>query len=418
MTTILTDLVNAFQAATGGWFGALFPIARSLFFTLAAIEIVWAASWWVLERDDPTQILVQFLKRVIAIGFFLAVLTFADVWVPAIIDGFATAGRAAGGLPELNPSTVIDQGIAVASTLISSISVAGWFTSPGGNLVAAIASLLTFLAFVIISAQLALSLIEMYIVIGGGVLLLGFAGSRWTMPFAERYLSYAVAIGIKLFVLYLIIGVGTALAASWAPVLDNVGTSPADLFAILGASLVYMIVAWQIPSFASALIAGSVNLTLGTALYTGGSMAAMALGVKGIAARAAASGVRGSAAMLEAGRYARDARAVGGTGMLGSVAGGFGALATEAVTARARRVAGIPAARTAESLRERRIARFGDPRRQIGAGAPQAMVIAPRTPAAAPVPARRSAESPHPTAAPPTSPSPPPNDDDRTSRGD
>lgn len=368
MTTILTDLVNAFQMATAGWFGALFPIARNLFFTLAAIEIVWAASWWVVERDDPTQILVQFLRRILAIGFFLAVLTFAGVWVPAIIDGFATAGRAAGGLPELNPSTVIDQGIAVASELIASISVAGWFTSPGGNLVAAIASLLTFLAFVIIAGQLALTLIEMYVVIGGGVLLLGFAGSRWTMPFAERYLSYAVAVGIKLFVLYLIIGVGTALAASWAPTLAGVGTSPSDLFAILGASFVYMIVAWQIPSFASALIAGSVNLTLGTALATGGSIAAMALGVSGLAARAAASGVRGTSAVLEAGRYARDSHAVGRAGVTASVAGGFTALASEAVAVRARRLAGIPAARTAESLRDRRVARFGDPRRQIGPG--------------------------------------------------
>lgn len=362
MTSILTDLVNAFQGATAGWFAALFPIARNLFFTLATIEIVWAASWWVIERDDPTQIFVQFLKRIIAIGFFLAVLTFADVWIPAIIDGFATAGQVAGGLPELNPSTVIDQGIAVASSLISSISVAGWFTSPGGNFVAAIAALLAFLAFVVIAGQLALALIEMYIVIGGGVLLLGFAGSRWTIPFAERYLSYAVAIGIKLFVLYLIIGVGTALAASWGPTLAGVGASPSDLFAILGASLVYMIVAWQIPSFASALIAGSVNLTLGTAVYTGGSMAAMALGVKGLAARAAVSGARGTTAMLEAGRYARDAQAAGGTGMVGAVAGGFSALASEAVAVRARRVAGIPAGRTAAALRERRIARFGDPR--------------------------------------------------------
>jgi type IV secretion system protein TrbL len=372
MTSILTDLVNAFQGATSGWFGALFPIARNLFFTLAAIEIVWAASWWVLERDDPTQIFVQFLKRVIAIGFFLAVLTFADVWIPAIIDGFATAGRTAGGLPELNPSTVIDQGIAVASSLISSISVAGWFTSPGGNLVAAIAALLTFLAFVVIAGQLALALIEMYVVIGGGVLLLGFSGSRWTMPFAERYLSYAVAIGIKLFVLYLIIGVGTALAASWAPTLAGVGTSPSDLFAILGAAVVYMIVAWQIPSFASALIAGSVNLTLGTAIYTGGTMAAMALGVKGIAARAAMTGARGTTAMLEAGRYVRDARASGNAGMVGAVAGGFSALASEAVAARARRVAGLPSPRTAAALRERRIALYGEPTRTAAAPRPSA----------------------------------------------
>jgi type IV secretion system protein TrbL len=363
MTSILTDLVNAFQGATSGWFAALFPIARNLFFTLAAIEIVWAASWWVIERDDPSQIFVQFLKRVIAIGFFLAVLTFADVWIPAIIDGFATAGQLAGGLPELNPSTVIDQGIAVGSALISSISVAGWFSSPGGNLVAAIAALLSFLAFVVIAGQLALTLIEMYVIIGGGVLLLGSAGSRWTIPFAERYLSYAVAVGIKLFVLYLIIGVGTALAASWGATLAAAGTSPSDLFAILGASLVYMIVAWQIPSFASSLIAGSVNLTLGTAVYTGATMGAMALGAKGIAARAAVSGARKTTAMLEAGRYARDARAAGSSGMVGAVAGGFSTLATEAVASRARRAAGIASGSTAAAIRESRFRRFGDPRR-------------------------------------------------------
>jgi type IV secretion system protein TrbL len=387
MTSILTDLVAAFQGATAGWFGALFPIARNLFFTLAAIEIVWAASWWVIERDDPTQIFVQFLKRIIAIGFFLAVLTYAGVWIPAIIDGFATAGRTAAGLPELNPSTVIDQGIALGTSLIAGINRAGWFTSLGGSVVAVVAAILTFLAFVVIAAQLALTLIEMYVVIGGGVLLLGFAGSRWTMPFAERYLSYAVAVGIKLFVLYLIIGVGTALAASWSPRLVGAGSSPSDLFAILGASLVYMIVAWQIPSFASALIAGSVNLTLGTAIYTGGSMAAMALGVKGLAVRAAATGARGTTAMLEAGRYARDARAAGGAGMVGAVAGGFSALASEAVAARARRVAGIPAARTAAALRERRIARFGDP----GSTAAAPPWLAPARPSATAAPGERPA---------------------------
>jgi type IV secretion system protein TrbL len=135
MTTVLTDLVNAFKGATSGWFHTLLPIARSLFFTLAAVELVWAASWWVLERDDPSQMLVQLLKRLMAIGFFLAVLTYANTWVPALIDGFATAGRRAAGIQELNPSTVIDQGVSVASTLISSVSLAGWFTTPGAGLV-------------------------------------------------------------------------------------------------------------------------------------------------------------------------------------------------------------------------------------------------------------------------------------------
>lgn len=359
MTTILTDLVQQFQAATAGWFNTLFPIARNLFFALAAIELVWAASWWVIEKDDPAQVLVHLLKRVMAIGFFLAVLTFADTWIPAVIDGFSVAGQQASGLTELNPSTVIDQGIAIATQLISSISLAGWFASPLGGLVAAICSLASFLAFVVIAAQLALTLIEMYVVIGGGILLLGFAGSRWTMPFAERYLSYAVAVGIKLFVLYLIVGVGTALAASWATLLPSTGTSLPDLFAVVGAALVYMIVAWQIPSFASSLVAGSVNLTLGTAAYTAASMGAVALGVKGLAARAVANAAGATTAMVEAGRYARDARSAGAGGLTRGAVGAAGALTRSALATNVRRALALRAPSTATAIEEARTVRFG-----------------------------------------------------------
>jgi hypothetical protein len=70
--------------------------------------------------------------------------------------------------------------------------------------------------------------------------------------------------------------------------------------------------------------------------------------------------------------------------MVGSVASGFTALATEAVASRARRVAGIPAARTVEALRERRIARFGDAHRQVGPGAAPSIGAASRASTAAP----------------------------------
>ena len=54
-----------------------------------------------------------------------------------------------------------------------------------------------------------------YIIIGGGALLLRFNGSKWTQVFAEKYLGYAVSVGIKLFALYLIVGLGQNLANTW-----------------------------------------------------------------------------------------------------------------------------------------------------------------------------------------------------------
>ena len=94
-TTILTDLVQRFLAATASWHGALLPIAESLFLTLAAIQLAWSAAWWVLGEEDPAAIWVLLLRRILSLGFFWAVLVNANVWVPAVIEGFVEAGRRA-----------------------------------------------------------------------------------------------------------------------------------------------------------------------------------------------------------------------------------------------------------------------------------------------------------------------------------
>ena len=63
-----------------------------------------------------------------------------------------------------------------------------------------------FLSFALIAGQMLLALCEAYVGVGGGVLLLGFSGSRWTIKFAEGFLGWIVGVGIKLFFLYLLVG--------------------------------------------------------------------------------------------------------------------------------------------------------------------------------------------------------------------
>jgi len=110
------------------------------------------------------------------------------------------------------------------------------------------------IAFAIIAAQLLVVWVESFIVIGAGVLFLGFAGSRWTKFFTERYLSCVASIGVKLFVLYLIMGVGMSIAARWMPILERGGFSPIPFFYVMGGSLVFVFLTWHIPS-----VAGSMN---------------------------------------------------------------------------------------------------------------------------------------------------------------
>jgi type IV secretion system protein TrbL len=133
--------------------------------------------------------------------------------------------------------------------------------------VAGITALIVVIAFAVIAAQLLVALVESFIVIGAGILFLGFAGSRWTKFFTERYLSYVASVGVKLFVLYLIMGVGMGIAARWMPILERGGFSPIPFFYVMGGSLVFVFLTWHIPSVAGSMMAGAVSLSLADAVY-------------------------------------------------------------------------------------------------------------------------------------------------------
>jgi type IV secretion system protein TrbL len=298
-STILNDIVRDYEAISTSWFSALGPIANKIFWILVAIQLTWSAIWWVIDREDGLAVVSSLLRQVVAIGFFYALLLNGGTWVPAVIQSFSQAGATAAGLTDLSPTGVFDQGLALANRILNATSDLGLLDGFFASLIAGITAIVVVIAFAIIAAQLLVALVESFIVIGAGVLFLGFAGSRWTKFFTERYLSYVASIGVKLFVLYLIMGVGMGIAARWMPVLERGGFSPIPFFHVMGGSLVFVFLTWHIPSVAGSLMAGAVSLSLADAAYPAiwGSRAAGA----GLIAAGAAGG-----AVVAAGRWGVD----------------------------------------------------------------------------------------------------------------
>ena len=266
-STILTDIVRDYEAVTASWFSALGPIATRIFWILVAIQLTWSAIWWVLDREDGLAVVSSLLRQVVAIGFFYALLLNGGTWIPAAIQGFSQAGATAAGITNLSPTGVFDQGLALANKILNATADLGLLDGFFASLIAGISALVVVIAFAIIAAQLLVVLVESFIVIGAGVLFLGFAGSRWTKFFTERYLSYLASVGVKLFVLYLIMGVGMGIAARWMPILERGGFSPIPFFYVMGGSLVFVFLTWHIPAVAGSMMAGAVSLSLGDAVY-------------------------------------------------------------------------------------------------------------------------------------------------------
>jgi type IV secretion system protein TrbL len=283
-STILNDIVRDYESISSAWASTLLPIAQAVFWTLVLIELIWSAIWWVVDREDGLGVITALLRKVLAVGFFYALLINGPTWIRAVIQGFTQAGASASGLTDLSPSGVFDQGLALANKILNSVEGLGILEGIFPSLVAAFTSLVVVVSFAIIAAQLLVALVESFIVIGAGILFVGFSGARWTKFFTERYLSYLASVGVKLLVLYLIMGVGMSIAARWVPILERGGFSPIPFFYVMGGSLVFLFLTWHIPSVASAMMVGAVHLSLADVYYPlmlAGRAGGVALGAAG-----------------------------------------------------------------------------------------------------------------------------------------
>ena len=202
--------------ARGAWFDALWPFANGLFALLATIEFAWSMAILALERADLQTFLAGFVRKIMWIGAFFTLLTFGPTWIPAIIDSFIDLGAAAGnGGAPLTPSLVFQRGIEIAGRLMDGAGAAMFITNFGASLALVASALLVMLAFVMVTIQFVVAMVESYIVVAAGLIFLGFGGSRWTVPYVERYIALAVAVGVKIMVLYLLIGLGMAVSDGW-----------------------------------------------------------------------------------------------------------------------------------------------------------------------------------------------------------
>jgi len=281
---ILTGLAHQFSTTTQPWMTTALHYAQGLFFALVAIEIAWSAITYVLQKDSLPDFVASLLLKILGVGFFFIVLQpqYGPVWIGDIISSFSQAGSAISGQVQLtpsDPSSIFNCGTDIANAMLESASENQGMTL--GNLLPMIEIVLTamicalgvVLAFAIIAGQLLITLIESYIVIGAGVFMLGFTGSRWTLVFGEKYVGYAVSIGIKLFMLELIVGLGFDLGQQWGSLFANGIAPPETYIEVVGAALVFGFLAWQIPSLAASLMNGAPRMTLGSFVSTAGAVA-------------------------------------------------------------------------------------------------------------------------------------------------
>ena len=152
-------------------------------------------------------------------------------------------------------------------------------------------SIFGLIGFGLVALQLLMTLIEMYLVGGAGLVMLGFTGSGMTSNFGEKYIGYLISIGIKLLVIYAIVGLGQNLINSENQYIQNWQSQsmpPLDLLTVGASMLIYGVLGMQVPGIAGSLMNGSPSMSLGNvaggaAVIAGGTMAAGGAALAGYA---------------------------------------------------------------------------------------------------------------------------------------
>src|SRR5437016_1601895 len=279
-----SSILDEYKSLQNSWITKLLGAAQRLFFLLAGIEVAWSFTLLAIEKADFQARTATIVRKIMWVGIFYAILLYGVTpggggWIPAIIDSFHILGQNASSVGPLGPSAIVGFGVNMCVDLLYSLKGADFLTSFASSMALVFCAVIIFIAYLAIAIQFVVAMVESYLVIGAGVIFLGFGGSRWTAAYVERYIAYAVSVGMKILVLYLLVGAGMTVSQGWIQVAQNAATStdPARTgFDLAAAAVMFLCVCWMSPKISSAMLGGVASMS-------GGDLAGVGMGV-GLAA--------------------------------------------------------------------------------------------------------------------------------------
>jgi len=347
------DVGGTFQQieqAANAWIPTIMQEASFLFYVLATLDFAWGAPQ-LLREHDFNGLFLSLIKKLLVISFFYAVLINGQTWIPAIVNSFAQLGANAAGVPQAqNPSDIMAQGLQVASDLFTKVSGTALLTQPGSAMATILAACIVLGSYLIITLHYVVTKLEAIIVMSAGYIFLGFGGSRWTSPYFERYISLAISTGVRLMLIYLMLGVFKTISNNWIATMNGYTADQpiSQIFPTLMSMLLFAFASWMIPKMAASIASGTLGSGAADLVGMGAEIGkAAALGAATVAVVAATggagAGAGGALAATETAGAMGGAEAASG---VASAAGGVGETAAETASAAA---PPVPAAEAAGS---------------------------------------------------------------------
>lgn len=209
----LDAIVDLFQGSSLALFARVYAPMRTLFVVLWVIDFSWDAGLWLLS--EVQDFWARLFRKLLVFFVLWGLLAITPFWLWQVLDGFGFLSQELTGVAGLSPSAVFDQGVHLFFSMFSSWEEVASLFNPVGMFLRVFTALMLLLAFTLIAAALVRVLIEGALALGGLPFFLGFAGHKLSWGLAEGYLRYLLNLGVRIFVIYLLVGIGSNLAGIW-----------------------------------------------------------------------------------------------------------------------------------------------------------------------------------------------------------
>ncbi len=275
--SVLDQVVSKFQGKVKSWQSVIQGAAERLFWTLVLISMVWTFGMMLLRRADIGEFFAEFTRFIIFTGFFFWLLTNAvsgQNIAGTIIDSMQQLGGTAAGLPSgANHASIVDTGILIWHQAMNNMNI----LDPIDSLVGLILSLGILIILAVIAVNMLLLLIASWVLLYAGIFLLGFGGARWTTDIAINYFKTVLGVGIQLFVMLLIIGIGSDLLTSFYSKMGKNVLNYEELAVMLVFTIALWVLISKLPPLISGIVTGSsIGSTAGIGSYSAGGLVAAA----------------------------------------------------------------------------------------------------------------------------------------------
>lgn len=251
--TALTTLENSVMSAAKNWETTMMQAARSLFWILAGIEIGIAAVWLAINTASLDSWFAELVRRIMFVGLFAFILEQGPSFAKAVVDSLFQIGAGGGSV---SPANIFDAGIRVASKM-SEQTQFGLFEDNALAVAAVFAMVVVVVSFSLVAAIFVAVMVEMYVGLLAGMIMLGLGGSSFTKDFAVRYLIYSFSVGMKLMALVMIARIGSEILLGLAEAPSAESDQFITTLSTAGISVVVFVIAMYVPPILQGVVQGT-----------------------------------------------------------------------------------------------------------------------------------------------------------------